>query len=213
MNRRELLRVTGAGIGGRILPLQSYPDQEESKPNHTMGGKLPDRDVDTEVVTPYAETAGATNPKVDTSSWIIHRFGWRTAASEGPKELKEFLEVPTYEFTIDGQTIQETDSHWGEITRSRTADGWFVRWEYATPPKSPGEYEFNVRMNFERPLQHRDAVGEVTRWSGVVEEQSTYNVVSMSDWPNIGEELTSVATTQLRAETREWDDPDISPIE
>ncbi|WP_162562337.1 hypothetical protein [Salinigranum rubrum] len=98
-------------------------------------------------------------------------------ADEGPDVLQQFRDAVSYEFFINGEPIGDATTHWNDIRKYEGTEHWHLRWEYATPPQSIGLHDFRVRKTFDRPLYYPDSTGEDKLWQGVVEEESTYNVV------------------------------------
>ena len=174
MNRRQFLRSAGVGAVGLSVPNVSSASRSETT-DQLSQGHLPNQDVPHEVVTPYANHV-AGNPVIPDDNWIIHRFGWRTVANEGPETLQQFREEVTYDFTIDGVEVEETEPYWAEIQPADDGNRYYVRWEYATPPKPPGTSQFRVRMDFESPIQSLDSNGTTKTREGEVTERSTYKV-------------------------------------
>lgn len=173
MNRRGYLYTVGSGIAG-LSSGRSLLSRSSGKESVSGVGYLPDKDVSTRVVTPYADVFG--RPQyVESSEWIIHRYGWVTDDGETPKDLRENLAVAEYEFFIDGEAIEHPSQYWDDVQPTDDDAEWVVRWEYATPPKDPGEHEFGVRMILDNPIQGNKA-GERYQWSGVETESSTYEV-------------------------------------
>lgn len=178
MNRRQFLSALGTGAVGVTLSTGgSWATSERN--NHDVG-TLPNRDVPTEIVTPYADS-NVGNPAVPAGSWIIHRFGWQTVADEGPDTLQQFRDAAEYDFRIDGESVETQTPFWNEIQEVEAGDDWYLRWEYATPPKPPGLYEFSVHMSFDHPLRYPDGTGETKLWKGEVVESSTYDVVAVDE--------------------------------
>ncbi|WP_162562531.1 hypothetical protein [Salinigranum rubrum] len=99
-------------------------------------------------------------------------------ADEGPDVLRQFRDAVSYEFFIDGEPIEDATTHWNGIRRYGDTGHWHLRWEYATPPQSIGLHEFRVRKTFDQPLCYPDSTGEDKLWQGVVEEESTYDVIT-----------------------------------
>lgn len=174
MNRRQFLHSVGVGtVGLSVSNVSSECCSDTS--TQLSQGHLPHQDVPHEVVTPYADHAIG-NPPIFDDKWIIHRFGWRTVPKEGPETLQQFREEVTYDFAIDGVEVEETAPYWSEIQPADDENHYHVRWEYATPPKPPGTYQFRVRMNFDSPIQSLDGTGNTQTREGEITERSTYNV-------------------------------------
>ena len=99
--------------------------------------------------------------EVSTGEWIIHRIGWVSPTEEEVSEALEKMEIQAW---LDGEEITDAGSYWGEPFE--TDDGYQAEWQYTTPPRSPGEYEITVRIEFIEDFSERWGEGDSIETTG-----------------------------------------------
>lgn len=157
MRRRQMLANTGAVLLGTGVFATVTTASEGSR-------RLPpNENTPSTMVRPF----GSLDQEVATGDWIQHRLGW---VAETKELIEDTVDSITVEAWIDGEYVDDFDSYRGDIIEE---DGdWFTFWRYTTPPKSPGEYEFRIRVEFiDQPISEDWEKGDVVNSAG------TYTVV------------------------------------
>lgn len=153
MDRRTYLsRVGGAGTGIAIGSVGAGAVTDGERP----AARVPSGDVSPWV---WMEPQS-----VATGEWITHGFSWFVEYGGHDSDqfdsecdqLEHILDITEYEVRLPDRTIgfDESDAYWSDCEDGGLGwpgddrEGYGVTWEYHTPPKPPGEYEFGVSIRY-----------------------------------------------------------------
>lgn len=160
MRRRQFLAATGTAVAATALA------SGVTAAGGSGRGEVPGNAPSTSV---HPFPSGTQS--VSTGEWIVHRIGWVDAegGDSTRADVEEFLAKTDTQAWIDGDPVADTESYWGEPVEGD--DGrWYVWWRYATPPKSPGSYDFRYRIEFTEALSEGDnPAGKVVDFTGTYE--------------------------------------------
>jgi hypothetical protein len=140
--RRDVLRKTGLAIAGTTaLSGTALAGDVDPRPE-PVAGSVPNWNVPATKLMPWGH-----RDTVGTGEWAVHDFGWvfEPELDEGGREYaRQWVEDTTDVITIDGEVFEDDDFRWSEPEEAEEEDngGTHIHWQYATPPKEPGEYWF-----------------------------------------------------------------------
>ena len=173
-----MLKGAGVALAGSAFASGASADSE----NNTEGD-LPNKKVPYTYVYPFVNVP----QEKEAGRWIVHRTGWigippLKRHREGETyvstydEVSRFVESINTRAWIDGEEIENADQYWREPEKH---DGnWIVYWDYATPPKPPGEYTFKTAIEFEETYVIDEEELGIVREKGTINTRSaTYSVV------------------------------------
>lgn len=140
MRRRAFLELTGASVASAALG--------SVVAGASGRGSAPDDDIPTAAVHPFP-----LDQTVPTGSWIVHRFFWLDQHDPSKRRyVAEFLESVTTEAVVGGEPVADADQYYSEPLVHPVRGDWASTWRFVTPPKPPGEYEFEVVWTFDEPV-------------------------------------------------------------
>lgn len=103
------------------------------------------------VVSPFSDQ------EVPTGNAIVHYIGWVESCGtpeERRERVEEFLELVELTVTIEGFDVDDPSQYWrGPI---QEGDKTYARWEFETEPRPPGEYDFDITLEFSEPFTTLD---------------------------------------------------------
>lgn len=112
-------------------------------------GESPSDKVDTTDVHPL--NPNPSEPiNVPKGNWVNHYIGWvdHEGAGSEKEDVERWLDAVEMEVFIDGEEIENPDQYWGDVNYSDEKEGYVVWWEYQSPPKPPGLYDYTVVYNY-----------------------------------------------------------------
>lgn len=143
MLRRTALRRGGSIVAGAV----------------TLGGTVvakgsgekPSGNVSTTDVHPFSTESDPI--EVPAGDWIRYEFGWiDTEEGSGDstrEDIVRWLDTVDFDFWIDGEPIPNAEQYYSEPFQND--DGtWLTRWEYFTPPETPGDHVARFRWTYTR---------------------------------------------------------------
>jgi len=111
-----------------------------------------------------------------TEDWVVHRFRALTVEDETKHELTRFLEAASHDVQIEGRSISEPAKYWSDITQ--TDSGTRVsQWEFITPPRPAGTYDFSFAVTYDSPITTRNRDGDPETWEGEYEHEGRYVII------------------------------------
>lgn len=179
MDRRSVLKGAGAALIGSAAATGAVSAEKNNGEGYLPNRKVPYTYVYPFVDFPQEKLAGR---------WIIHRIGWIAVPVEELQrdgetyvstydEVERYKESVTVRAWIDGEEIAEADQYWREPVKINDTD-WVVYWDYATPPKAPGEYTFELTIEYEETYEINEEELAITREEGTkVTHSATYSIV------------------------------------
>ena len=161
MKRRTYLTVTGSvGAGLTIATPVASAGRD---------GALPAEQVPAGDVSPFDWNEPQS---VSTGEWITHGFGWISTLDhfdddeyDHPCDNLAWIvdENTDYRVELPDRTFDfgESEAYWSECqeTTHEGYDAYERMWEFSTPPKPPGEYEFSITIRYHEPQESCDVHG------------------------------------------------------
>lgn len=139
MRRRQFARLVGGSIAG--AGLLGHVSAREA-------GDTPNDNVSDKRITPFSSEDDP--DEVSTGTWISHALGWvdKEGGDSTKADVERFIDVVEVSATIDGEEIEDTEEYWGDVHYDDDYEAYIGWWEYSTPPKSPGTYEFTIEFYY-----------------------------------------------------------------
>lgn len=163
MLRRNCLETVGSCLIG-LFSREHFTKRE----NNITGRKQAPENQDSADVLAQPYNNGV--KLVSSGKWIEHVFGFVAVGDDDEADLREMVELPEYEFAIDGNLVADPESYWqfkhGSDGRSEAC------WRCAVPSPGVGKHEFTVEFSINQPLQNSDRDGDAQIWNGNYERSS-----------------------------------------